>query len=143
MERFISIIGRPAAGRVRRLEIPDPTEGTGRFRVSDTLFPMTARRVVQWPKRFADFRLDSLYSLSAGDYHEASRLPRGRTPLVSWGDAKNGIMAFVDVRPEHLHYHRLTIAFNGMNTLTAKYHHYSFAAKDDVVICHPLKPMRR
>ena len=32
---------------------------------------------------------------------------------------------------------KLTIAFNGMNTLTAKYHPYRFAAKDDVAICLP------
>ena len=37
---------------------------------------------------------------------------------------------------------RLTIAFNGMNTLIAKYHPYEFAAKDDVAICVPRAPVR-
>jgi hypothetical protein len=51
-------------------------------------------------------------------------------------------MAFVDVPQEHIHSHRLTIAFNGMNTLTAKYHPYPFATKDDVAICETRQPLR-
>lgn len=33
------------------------------------------------------------------------------------------------------------MAFNG-SPLTTKYHPYAFAAKDDVAVCHPLKPLR-
>ena len=35
----------------------------------------------------------------------------------------------------------VTIAFNGDNALTSKYHPYRFAAKDDVAVCHPKKPL--
>jgi type I restriction enzyme M protein len=61
---------------------------------------------------------------------------------VSCGDANNGIMALVDVPKNRIYNHRLTIAFNGVNTLTAKYHPYRFAAKDDVAICEPREPRR-
>jgi hypothetical protein len=37
---------------------------------------------------------------------------------------------------------KLTIAFNGMNTLTTKYHPYDFATKDDVAVWVPRKPWR-
>lgn len=129
--------------RVRRLEIPAPSGGVGKFSVRETMPTLTQSRVPKWPKKFAHVRLDSLYTLHGGDFHEASKLPAGPVPLVSCGDTNNGIMAFVDVPDENTYQHRLTISFNGMNTLTAKYHPYKFAAKDDVAVCEPLKPLQR
>ena len=58
------------------------------------------------------------------------------------GETDDGITAFVSVPKEHVYGHKLTIAFNGMNALTSKYHPYEFAAKDDVAICFPRKPWR-
>jgi len=92
--------------------------------------------------RMASFRLDGLYDLVAGDYHSAAEVPSGDIPLVSCGDADNGITGFVDPPKDKIYRGRLTIAFNGMNTLTTKYHPYSFAAKDDVAVCIPKSSMR-
>jgi type I restriction enzyme M protein len=88
------------------------------------------------------FRLGALYELIAGDYHSAAEVPVGNVPLVSCGDADNGITCFVTPPPDKVYRERLTIAFNGMNTLTAKYHPYTFATKDDVAVCVPRTPMR-
>lgn len=88
------------------------------------------------------FRLDELYDLRAGDFHSIGDLQIGHIPLISCGDLDNGITAFVEV-PETMTYQdKLTIAFNG-DTLTAKYHPYRFAAKDDVAVCFPRVPMSK
>lgn len=42
---------------------------------------------------------------------------------------------------EHVYRDKMTIAFNG-STLSAKYHPYTFAAKDDVAICFPKNKLR-
>ncbi|MBA4179198.1 MAG: hypothetical protein C0506_01280 [Anaerolinea sp.] len=59
---------------------------------------------------------------------------------MSCGDSNNGIAGYFSVPATHSHL--LTIAFNGMNTLTTKYHPYDFATKDDVAICIPRTKMR-
>jgi hypothetical protein len=130
--------------RIRRLAIPDPHSSAMRFSVKQFLpvlashaAPSSARRVTMKP-----FRLDSLFSLASGDYHNASELPKGNTPLISCGDGKNGITAFVSVPEEKTYSHKLTISFNGMNTLSTKFHPYRFAAKDDVAVCTPRRPLR-
>ena len=92
--------------------------------------------------RTKSFQLGALYELTGGDYHSAAEVPGGAIPLISCGDADNGITGFVDVPSDHVYEGRLTIAFNGMNTLTTKYHPYRFATKDDVAICVPRKAMR-
>lgn len=129
--------------RIRRLEIPDPSDPPVSFRVKELLpaqikFPKTASGRLS----LRPFRLDSLFELVAGDFHSMGELPEGDVPLISCGDANNGITAFVDVPDEKIYSHKLTIAFNGMNTLTTKYHPYEFATKDDVAVCIPLKPLR-
>ena len=48
-------------------------------------------------------------------------------------------LGVVTVSP--LHNDRLTVALNG-NPLTAKYHHYEFAAKDNVAVCTPETELR-
>ena len=42
---------------------------------------------------------------------------------------------------QHVYRDKMTIAFNG-STLSAKYHPYDFAAKDDVAVCTPKKKLR-
>jgi len=127
--------------RIRRLEIPDVPASSAKFRVKN-LLPQTSKPVTPYPKlRFRPFRLDAIYDLVPGEYHNASRLPRGAVPLVSCGDADNGIIRFVDVPEDRIHQHKLTIALNGA-TLTGKYHPYKFAAKDDIAVCSPRTPLR-
>lgn len=84
------------------------------------------------------FPITELFDLKSGDYHNASGLPHGNTPLVSCGDINNGIMRFVKVPRAKTYQNTLTIAYNGQ-PLTTKYHPYLFAAKDDVAVCLPKK----
>jgi len=121
-------------------QVPDETPI--RYQVSDFIPAMTHQNPPAWTPHFRPFALDKLFDLTPGDFHNASDLPRGEIPLISCGDADNGIAAFVSVPPENIYHGRLTIAFNGMNTLTTKFHFYNFAAKDDVAICVPKKPLR-
>jgi hypothetical protein len=129
--------------RVRRLVIPDPRIAKlAAFSVGSLLPTQASGGRVTWTGTGRRFPLGSIYELRPGDYHSVSDLQPGSIPIVSCGDADNGISGFVDVEPDHIYEHRLTIAFNGMNTLTAKYHPYQFAAKDDVAICRPFTPLR-
>lgn len=127
--------------RIRRLPIPALPHAPKPF-VLTNLVPSTLAHDSDIPAGpFARFPLDTIYNMEAGDYHNASNLPVGATPLVSCGDANNGIMRLVSVPPRYVYDHKLTIAFNG-DTLTAKYHPYAFAAKDDVAVCFPRTPLR-
>lgn len=132
-----------SAQRIRRLEIIEPTRKPGPYDIN-ALVPACTEAPARRFKlgRTEGVPLSAIYDLQAGEYHNASALPPGTTPLISCGDADNGVTGFVEVPSEHLHERRLTIAFNGMNTLTAKYHPYAFAAKDDVAVCIPKHPLR-
>lgn len=129
--------------RVRSLNIPvGKLVSQSRFAVEDYLPAKTQRKPLAWSPKFRPFPLESLFSLAPGDYHNAGELPEGAVPLISCGDADNGIARFVSVPQEHIYHGKLTIAFNGMNTLTTKFHPYDFAAKDDVAVCTPINPLR-
>ena len=85
---------------------------------------------------YARFELQRIFHLHSGDYHNASVLPEGKIPLVSCGGKNNGVVKFVKVPKEKVYKNCLTIAYNGQ-PMTAKYHPYDFAAKDDVAVCIP------
>jgi hypothetical protein len=123
------------AERIRRVILPSPKDSP-QFKVREILPDVSKVSRLDWRFNFQPFVLDSIYRLEPGDYHNASALPPGDIPLVSCGTLENGINCFVKVPSDRIYNHRLTIAFNG-NTLTAKYHPYSFAAKDDVAVCMP------
>ncbi|MCK1469941.1 hypothetical protein [Bradyrhizobium sp. CW10] len=129
--------------RIRRLAIPDPIEANVSFPVKEFL-PVVSqtKQKKNWEVKFRPFALDELFELASGDYHNAAELPDGDVPLISCGDADNGITRFVSVPPENIYNRKLTIAFNGMNTLTTKYHPYDFATKDDVAICTARSPLK-
>ena len=132
-----------SVSRVERLEIPASIVESARFRVGPLLpqrQPHSSSLTGGW--QFEPVRLGEIYNLRPGDFHSVSDLPTGPIPIVSCGDADNGISGFVDVPTDFVYSHRLTIAFNGMNTLAAKYHPYAFAAKDDVAVCTPIDPLR-
>lgn len=125
------------ADRIKTLLIPDGKPPPGiQFDVSASVPTSTATSAPDWDLCLAEFPLDDLFDLVPGDYHSLAALPPGDIPVVSCGDENNGIAGFRAVS-DHLYRERLTIAFNGMNTLTAKYHPYTFAAKDDVAVCVP------
>lgn len=133
---------RAIVSRLKRLLLPATIPGDIPFNVRELMPPMSP------PERHGKNRalnltrvaLGTIFDLKAGDYHSIGELPRGSVPIVSCGDGNNGVCGYFDVK--HVYTHKMTIAFNGMNTLTAKYHPYPFAAKDDVAVCFPKQPLR-
>lgn len=131
------------ADRIGPLLVPDTMPPGIKFDVRAALPPMAAKPRPAWQLQMRPFALGDLYTIQPGDYHSLSELPRGDTPVVSCGDADNGVTGYYAItKPECLYENRLTISFNGMNTLTAKFHSYQFAAKDDVAVCLPRRPLR-
>src|ERR1035437_5548428 len=128
--------------RLRSLKVLSPKDCKIQYNVRKLLPARSIPKAVSWKLDLKAFALSDLFSLQAGDHHNAAILPVGDIPLISCGDDKNGICAFVDVPFDQLYKYKLTVAFNGMNTLTTKFHPYEFAAKDDVAVCTPLNPMR-
>jgi hypothetical protein len=94
-----------------------------------------------WKLTLQPFVLGDIYNLEPGHFHSVGHLPSGTVPVVSCGDHDNGVIGYFDVGNAPTFSERITIAFNGENALTAKYHSYKFAAKDDVAVCLPKKPL--
>jgi hypothetical protein len=129
------------ADRIRGLLIPSQLPDDITFDVNGALPKTSPTAAKSWNLSLRPFTLGKIYDLVPGDFHSMAELPAGTTPIVSCGDANNGVSAYVSVIGK-TYKNRLTIAFNGMNTLTAKYHPYEFAAKDDVAVCNPRAPLR-
>jgi hypothetical protein len=130
------------ADRVASLVVPDELPPSGiRFNVKSELPVASTPARPDWSLKLGSFTIGDLYILQPGDHHSLAELRVGSVPVVSCGDDNNGISAYCDAT-EHLYQNKLTIAYNGMNTLTAKYHPYQFAAKDDVAVCFPKNPLQ-
>ena len=127
--------------RIRKMLVPDEVLDGITFKVKNQLPRLAVVPRQAWHTNMNLFSLGSIYDLVPGHYHSLGDLPPGDIPIVSCGDQNNGISGYHDVQ-QHLNRYKLMIAFNGMNTLTVKYHPYTFAAKDDVVICSPNHPLR-
>ncbi len=128
------------ADRLKRLLIPDAPPSIVLFQVRDLMPKMSEPQQSGNPLNVSRVALDSIYDLKPGDYHSVGHLPSGTVPVISCGDLDNGVNGYFDIA-DHVYNHKMTIAFNGA-TLSAKYHPYKFAAKDDVAVCSPKKPMR-
>jgi hypothetical protein len=87
-------------------------------------------------------KVDDLFEVQSGDFHAASELDAGNVPLISCGDVNSGLMGHYDIPQEKTYHHAITVAYNGSWPLTAKFHPYKFAAKDDVAVLIPKKPMK-
>jgi hypothetical protein len=124
--------------RVRNLPV---SVDTVQYSVSDLLPRLRPSTLPSWNATFAPMSLESIYELEPGDYHSVERLESGSVPLISCGDTDNGIIGFYDIPLKKTYEGRLTVAFNG-SPLTAKYHPYTFAAKDDVAVCSPRKELK-
>jgi hypothetical protein len=127
--------------RLKRLELPD-FESIHVPKVDDFIpktSVMTATPSLP-DTTFNSIPLVSLFVIKSGDFHKAEDLPVGSIPLVSCGDANNGIMRFCSVPEKYIYQNALTVAYNGRPLLT-KYHPYRFAAKDDVAVLIPKKPV--
>jgi type I restriction enzyme M protein len=84
---------------------------------------------------FAPALVGDLFDVVSGQYHNATNLDAGSTPLVSCGEYDNGVNGFS--KPDmgaRLSANLLTVAYNGQ-PFTAKFHPYTFMAKDDVAVC--------
>jgi len=126
--------------RLQNLQIPDNPPRDISYAVTE-LIPTTTTSVERpdWVPDYKPFPLDAIFTMTSGDHHSLSELTPGATPVVSCGNEENGIAGYYDVPPRFSHV--LTIALNGA-TLTAKYHPYAFAAKDDVAVCRPKSKLR-
>jgi hypothetical protein len=129
------------ADRICGLLIPSQVPDDIAFDVNGALPKTSPSAAEAWNLNLRPFALGEIYDLVPGDFHSMAEMPAGTIPIVSCGDANNGVSAYLSITGK-MHKNRLTIAFNGMNTLTAKYHPYEFAAKDDVAVCMPRTPLR-
>ena len=127
--------------RILKLLVPDEIPPNIPFDIPRQLPDIAIMERPKQEYNFELFDLESLYNLVPGHYHNLSDLAPGNIPVISCGDANNGISGYYHVQ-NPLYKNKLTIAFNGMNTLTTKYHPYTFSAKDDVAICLPNREIR-
>ncbi|UWU68216.1 hypothetical protein [Bradyrhizobium sp. NC92] len=127
--------------RLRHLKVPDEMPANLSFDVKAALPKRTDVKREKWKLNLKMFRLGDFYDLEPGHFHSVGELPPGKVPIVSCGHSDNGVVGYFDVGDAPTYADRITIAFNGKNTLTAKYHPYKFAAKDDVAVCHPKGPL--
>ena len=128
------------ADRLKRLQIPDTSPVKVDFSVRELMPKLSKPQPAGNKLQLRRVALSVIYELKPGDYHCVGNLPPGQVPVVSCGDLENGVCGYFAIE-KHVYDHKMTVAFNGA-TLSAKYHPYKFAAKDDVAICSPRKPLR-
>lgn len=75
-----------------------------------------------------------------GHVHASGELDEGPVPLISCKTIENGTEGYFSVATP-LHSHCVTIAGDGSWPMTAFYHPYVFAAKDNVIVCQPLEDL--
>jgi hypothetical protein len=126
--------------RIRQLKVPDDVPAELNFDVKAALPNRSSGHRGDWKLSLKMFPLGEVYDLEPGYFHSVGELPAGKVPVVSCGDYDNGVIGYFDVGSAPTSADRITIAFNG-DALTAKYHPYRFAAKDDVAVCHPKSPL--
>ncbi len=85
---------------------------------------------------FESIRLFELFNIISGDYHATKDLDPGNIPLISCKDSNNGFLGYFDIPKNKQYKKAITVAYNG-RPLSAKYHPYTFGAKDDVAILIP------
>lgn len=83
------------------------------------------------------FKVTDLFELQTGDFHATKELEPGNIPLISCGDADNGLTGYYHIPEDKRYSHALTVAYNGTYAFTSKFHPYSFGAKDDVAVLKP------
>lgn len=127
------------ADRLKPIQVADLPRVRLGFGVANQMPPASQHGRPSWKLEVMPFTLESLFDLVPGNYHSLGVLSPGAVPMVSCGAENNGVEGFYEVK-KHLHCNRLTIALNG-SPLATKYHPYTFAAKDDVAVCLPRRPM--
>lgn len=127
--------------RIRQLTVPEKLPDGLQFDVKAAMPEKIQTQRAGWKLNLKPFALGDIYELEPGYFHSVGDLPSGSTPVVSCGDYDNGVVGYYDVSNAPTFVDRITIAFNGENALTAKYHPYRFSAKDDVAVCNPKNPL--
>lgn len=82
-------------------------------------------------------KVAQLFTAQSGDFHAIKELDPGTVPLVSCGDTDNGVMGYFDIPKDKQHRNLITVAYNGSWPIMAKFHPYTFGAKDDVAVLIP------
>lgn len=92
-------------------------------------------------RAFSRVSLVQLFTVNSGNFHAVKELDPGDIPLVSCGDEGNGVIGHYDIPARYTYSQCITVAYNGSWPLTAKFHPYSFGAKDDVAVLVPRTPL--
>ena len=85
--------------------------------------------------------LGRLFHVQTGDFHATHELDAGDIPLISCGAVNHGLVGYFDIASESCYTNMITVAYNGQ-PLTAKFHPYTFGAKDDVAVLVPRVQMQ-
>lgn len=91
---------------------------------------------------FREVALSELFEVESGEFHATHELDSGEVPLIGCGAVEDGLIGYFDVPLDEQHRHAITVAYNGSWPLLAKFHPYSFGAKDDVAVLTPRMAMR-
>jgi hypothetical protein len=128
--------------RLKSLEIPDAPPVIQSVDPGSLLPRFTASgRIAERQLNFAKVPIKSLFDVRSGDFHRVEDLASGDVPLISCGARDNGIIGFYNPPADKTYRDMLTVAYNGDYPLMAKFHPYNFAAKDDVAVLHPRRPL--
>lgn len=88
-------------------------------------------------------KVSDLFHVKSGDFHAIKELEPGTVPLVSCGDTDNGVMGYFDIPAANQYREAVTVAYNGSWPIMAKFHPYTFGAKDDVAVLIPRHEISR
>ncbi len=128
------------ADRLVNIELPD--EPIAIHSKISSLIPKRGKVSPQLNKiELEPVPIESIFTVKSGDYHNAADLPIGNIPLISCGKTDNGLVGYFDIPSKNVYCNTLTVAYNGQ-PLTTRYHPYSFAAKDDVAVLLPKRPLK-
>ncbi|MGN7819283.1 N-6 DNA methylase [Chitinophaga sp. 22536] len=90
---------------------------------------------------YKNFKLKDLFShVNTGDFHVSGDLDSGGVPLISCKTIENGTEGYFDIQ-SHTFEDCITIASDGSWPMSSFYHTYTFAVKDNVIVCKPNKEL--
>jgi type I restriction-modification system DNA methylase subunit len=86
--------------------------------------------------KFVEIPITKIFTtpIKTGDFHVSGILDGGKIPLISCSDENNGVEGLFDIPLDKTYKNAITIACDGQ-PLASFYHYYTFAAKDNVMVC--------
>lgn len=93
--------------------------------------------------KYVEIRITKLFKepIETGHFHKSSALDEGNIPLISCSSLNNGVEGYFEIPLEKTYKHAITIASDGQ-PLATFYHYYTFAAKDNVMVCFAKEKLR-